>query len=37
MNTLGLKTDGFITELCKKIKSDIVGQNVCENPGKRAP
>ena len=36
-NTLGLQTDGLITELCKKIKSDIVGQNVCENPGKRAP
>ena len=37
MNTLGLKTDGLITEWCKKIKSDIVGQNVFENPGKRAP
>jgi len=30
-NTLGLKTDGLITELCKKIKSDIVGKNVFEN------
>ncbi|KAK2703889.1 hypothetical protein QYM36_017815 [Artemia franciscana] len=37
MNTLGLKTDGLITELCKKIKSGIVGQIFCENRGKRAP
>ncbi|KAK2704977.1 hypothetical protein QYM36_017133 [Artemia franciscana] len=35
MNTLGLKTVGLVTELCKKIKSGIVGQNVYENRGKR--
>jgi len=36
-NTLGLKTDGLITELFKRIKSEIVGKNVCENQGKGVP
>jgi len=32
-----LKTDGLITELFKRIKSEIVGKNVCKNQGKGAP
>jgi len=37
MITLGSETDGLIIELCKKIISGIVSQNVFEKREKRAP